>query len=72
MEAASVPVDDAQPRCAISGEKFEVFWHDQHQVWYGCTDTVVHVMTCPAHALIQPCQWLDKHHMLIISTMVLL
>lgn len=27
-----MPVDDAQPRCAISGEKFEVFWHEQHQV----------------------------------------
>ena len=32
VEAPSVPVDDAQPRCAISGEKFEVFWHEQHQV----------------------------------------
>ena len=31
-EMASVPVDDEQPRCALSGEKFEKFWHDDHQV----------------------------------------
>lgn len=31
-EIASVPVDDEQPRCALSGEKFEKFWHDDHQV----------------------------------------
>lgn len=31
-EAASVPVDDSQPKCALSGEKFEKFWHDQYQV----------------------------------------
>ena len=29
---ASVPVDDDQPRCALSGEKFDKFWHDDHQV----------------------------------------
>ena len=29
---ASVPVDDEQPRCALSGEKFEKFWHDDFQV----------------------------------------
>lgn len=29
---ASVPVDDDQPRCALSGEKFEKFWHDDFQV----------------------------------------
>ncbi|KAL0041726.1 hypothetical protein WJX79_002516 [Trebouxia sp. C0005] len=32
-EAASVPVDDSQPKCALSGEKFEKFWHDQYQEW---------------------------------------
>ena len=37
-EAASVPVDDAQPRCALSGEKFEKFWHDKHQV---CSSAIV-------------------------------
>ena len=31
-EMASVPVDDEPPRCALSGEKFEKFWHDAHQV----------------------------------------
>lgn len=31
-EAASVPVDDSQPKCALSGENFEKFWHDQYQV----------------------------------------
>ncbi|KAL3131128.1 hypothetical protein ABBQ38_000433 [Trebouxia sp. C0009 RCD-2024] len=33
-EIASVPVDDEQPRCALSGEKFEKFWHDDHQEWH--------------------------------------
>ena len=31
---ASVPVDDEQPRCALSGEKFEKFWHDDFQVFH--------------------------------------
>ena len=31
-EEVSVPVDDSQPKCALSGEKFEKFWHDQYQV----------------------------------------
>jgi pre-mRNA cleavage complex 2 protein Pcf11 len=29
----SVPVDDAQPLCALSGERFEQYWDDAHQEW---------------------------------------
>lgn len=56
VEAASVPVDDAQPRCALSGEKFEKFWHDEHQVCRACcytktassTATVI-IKMCPTY-----------------------
>lgn len=40
VEAASVPVDDTQPRCALSGEKFEKFWHDECQVCKPCCNCV--------------------------------
>ena len=29
----SVPVDESQPECAVSGEKFEKFWDDELQEW---------------------------------------
>ncbi|KAK9917508.1 hypothetical protein WJX75_005138 [Coccomyxa subellipsoidea] len=32
-EAMSVPVDDAQPNCALSGERFETFWDDASEEW---------------------------------------
>ena len=32
-EECSVPVDDAQMHCALSGERFEQFWDDKHQEW---------------------------------------
>ena len=32
-EAMSVPVDDAQPACALSGERFETFWDDASEEW---------------------------------------
>ncbi len=32
-EATSVPVDDAQPNCALSGERFETFWDDASDEW---------------------------------------
>ncbi|CAL8463693.1 g3227 [Coccomyxa elongata] len=32
-EAMSVPVDDAQPTCALSGERFETFWDDASEEW---------------------------------------
>ena len=44
-EAVSVPVDDAQPRCALSGEKFEKFWHDKYQV---CLELLNHFDWCDA------------------------
>jgi len=30
----SVPVDDAQPNCALSGESFETFWHCDEDEWH--------------------------------------
>ncbi|EFN55776.1 hypothetical protein CHLNCDRAFT_145220 [Chlorella variabilis] len=32
-EKHSVPVDDAQTHCALSGEQFEQFWDEEHQEW---------------------------------------
>eukprot|EP00887_Chlorella_sp_A99_P007891 scaffold20.g7891.t1 len=29
----STPVDDAQTHCALSGERFEQFWDEDHQEW---------------------------------------
>ena len=29
----SVPVDESQTECAISGEKFERFWDETNQEW---------------------------------------
>lgn len=29
----STPVDDAQTHCALSGERFEQFWDEEHQEW---------------------------------------
>lgn len=33
QEDMSVPVDDAQPTCALSGERFETFWDDASEEW---------------------------------------
>jgi len=30
----SVPVDDAQPNCALSGKSFETFWHSDEDEWH--------------------------------------
>jgi hypothetical protein len=30
---ASVPVDEAQPACALTGEPFETFWHAEEEEW---------------------------------------
>ena len=30
----SVLADESQPHCAVSGERFEVFWHHEEQDWY--------------------------------------
>lgn len=32
-ERASVPADDEQTHCALSGERFEQFWDEGHQEW---------------------------------------
>ena len=32
-EAASVPADDSQPACALSGERFETFWDNGREEW---------------------------------------
>src|SRR5687768_15550036 len=32
-ERASVPADDEQTHCALSGERFELFWDEGHQEW---------------------------------------
>ena len=57
-EEVSVAVDDSQPKCALSGEKFEKFWHDQYQVccaWcmvadindaWSCFDLLTITMPC--------------------------
>jgi pre-mRNA cleavage complex 2 protein Pcf11 len=29
----TVPVDDSQTHCALSGERFQQFWDEQHQEW---------------------------------------
>lgn len=29
----SVPADDSQPVCALSGERFETFWDDVTEQW---------------------------------------
>jgi pre-mRNA cleavage complex 2 protein Pcf11 len=33
-ENVSVPVDESQPACALSGEQFETFWNEQEQEWH--------------------------------------
>ncbi|KAK9808534.1 hypothetical protein WJX73_005583 [Symbiochloris irregularis] len=30
---ASEPVDDSQPNCGLSGEKFDIFWDDESEQW---------------------------------------
>ena len=30
----SVPVDESQPACALSGEQFETFWNEKEQEWH--------------------------------------
>ena len=30
----SLPVDEAQPRCALTGETFETFWHAELEEWH--------------------------------------
>ena len=32
--AQSVPVDEAQPRCALTGEAFDTFWHAELEEWH--------------------------------------
>ncbi|KAI3437904.1 hypothetical protein D9Q98_000349 [Chlorella vulgaris] len=32
-QSHSVPVDDSQTHCALSGEQFEQFWDEEHQEW---------------------------------------
>lgn len=32
-EQCTVPVDDAQTHCALSGERFQQFWDEEHQEW---------------------------------------
>jgi len=33
-ESVSVPVDESQPTCALSGEEFEKFWNETEQEWH--------------------------------------
>ena len=33
-ESVSVPVDESQPTCALSGEEFEKFWNEAEQEWH--------------------------------------
>ena len=33
-ENVSVPVDESQPTCALSGEEFETFWNEAEQEWH--------------------------------------
>ena len=32
-QVSSVPADDSQPECALSGEAFETFWDDAAEEW---------------------------------------
>ena len=32
--AQSMPVDEAQPRCALTGELFDTFWHAELEEWH--------------------------------------
>lgn len=32
--ALSLPVDESQPRCALTGELFETFWHAELEEWH--------------------------------------
>ena len=32
-EEVSVPADESQPNCALSGEKFEMLWDEENQQW---------------------------------------
>ena len=32
--ASSVPVDDTQQDCALSGERFTTFWHEATESWH--------------------------------------
>ena len=32
-EEVSVPADDSQPVCALSGERFDTFWDDAREEW---------------------------------------
>lgn len=33
QQDVSVPADDSQPVCALSGERFDTFWDDTHEEW---------------------------------------
>ena len=34
LNNVSVPVDESQPTCALSGETFETFWNEKEQEWH--------------------------------------
>jgi pre-mRNA cleavage complex 2 protein Pcf11 len=34
LDDLSVPVDESQPTCALSGEEFEKFWNEAEQEWH--------------------------------------
>ena len=33
QQEVSVPADDSQPVCALSGERFDTFWDDAREEW---------------------------------------
>ncbi|CAK0785565.1 hypothetical protein CVIRNUC_008775 [Coccomyxa viridis] len=33
QQEVSIPADDSQPVCALSGERFDTFWDDAHEEW---------------------------------------
>ena len=33
QQEVSIPADDSQPVCALSGERFDTFWDDAAEEW---------------------------------------
>lgn len=33
QQEVSIPADDSQPVCALSGERFDTFWDDTAEEW---------------------------------------